>query len=47
VKAVDPWLWVGAQLEDAAVQRNFTVNANLNFRDEDLAFLLGLIGLAR
>jgi phospholipid/cholesterol/gamma-HCH transport system substrate-binding protein len=47
VKAVDPWLWLGGQVEDAAERRNLTVNANLVFRDEDLTFLLGLIGLAR
>ncbi|MBL0058598.1 MAG: MCE family protein [Elusimicrobia bacterium] len=47
VKAIDPWLWIGAQLEDVAVRRNLNVNANLVFRDEDLAFLLGFVGLAR
>ncbi len=47
VQALEPWLWLGAQVEDIAVRRNLTVNANVLFRDEDLAFLLGFIGLAR
>lgn len=47
VKAIDPWLWVGAQVEDVAERKNLNVNANLMFRDEDLAFLLAFIGLAR
>jgi hypothetical protein len=47
VKAIEPWLWVGAQVEDMAVRRNLNVNANVMFRDEDLAFLLAFIGLAR
>lgn len=47
VKAIDPWLWLGAQVEDVVERKNVVVNANLMFRDEDLAFLLGLIGLAR
>jgi ABC-type transporter Mla subunit MlaD len=47
VKAIEPWLWVGAQVEDLAVRRNLNVNANVLFRDEDLAFLLAFIGLAR
>ena len=47
VKAIDPWLWIGAQVEDVAERKNFTVNANLVFQDKDLAFLLALVGLAR
>jgi virulence factor Mce-like protein len=47
VKAIEPWLWVGAQVEDMAERRNLNVNANVQFRDQDLAFLLGFIGLAR
>ncbi|MBL8022840.1 MAG: MCE family protein [Elusimicrobia bacterium] len=47
VKAIEPWLWVGAQIEDVSERKNFNVNANIMFRDEDLAFLLGLVGLAR
>jgi virulence factor Mce-like protein len=47
VKVVEPWLWMGAQVEDIAVRRNLNLNANLVFRDEDFAFLLAFIGLAR
>jgi phospholipid/cholesterol/gamma-HCH transport system substrate-binding protein len=47
VKIVEPWLWLGAQVEDIAVRRNLNLNANVLFRDEDFAFLLAFIGLAR
>ncbi|HNC75285.1 MAG TPA: hypothetical protein PK362_10440, partial [Elusimicrobiota bacterium] len=47
VKIVEPWLWVGAQMEDIAVRRNLNLNFNMVFRDEDFAFLLAFIGLAR
>jgi phospholipid/cholesterol/gamma-HCH transport system substrate-binding protein len=47
VKIVEPWLWLGAQVEDIAVRRNLNLNANVSFRDEDFAFLLAFIGLAR
>jgi phospholipid/cholesterol/gamma-HCH transport system substrate-binding protein len=47
VKVVEPWLWLGAQVEDIAVRRNLNLNANVLFRDEDFAFLLAFIGLAR
>lgn len=43
----DPWLYVGGQVEDAAERKNFNANVNLTFRDEDIAYLLGLVGLAR
>lgn len=47
VNAVAPWVWVGAGVEDIAVRKNFNANVNVTFRDEDIAFLLGLVGLAR
>jgi len=47
VNALAPWVWVGAQWEDVAERKNINVNANLKFRDEDLAFFMGLVGLAR
>ncbi|MGQ0645770.1 MAG: MlaD family protein [Elusimicrobiota bacterium] len=43
----DPWLWVGGQVEDLAERKNFNANVNLTFKDEDIAYLLGLAGLAR
>ncbi|MBK8576565.1 MAG: MCE family protein [Elusimicrobia bacterium] len=47
VKVIEPWLWLGGQVEDIAVRRNLNLNANVMFRDEDFAFLLAFIGLAR
>jgi phospholipid/cholesterol/gamma-HCH transport system substrate-binding protein len=43
----DPWLWVGGQVEDIAERQNFNANMNITFKDEDIAYLLGLVGLAR
>jgi len=42
----DPWLWVGGQVEDIAERKNFNANLNVTFKDEDVAYLLGLVGLA-
>jgi len=47
VAIVYPTLWAGAQVEDIAERKNFNANMNLTFKDEDIAYLLGLVGLAR
>jgi phospholipid/cholesterol/gamma-HCH transport system substrate-binding protein len=41
------WFRLGGSVEDAAVEKDFHVNANVVLEDEDLAYLLALIGLAR
>jgi len=43
----DPWLWTGARVEDLAERKNFNAYLNVSFKDEDIAYLLGLVGLAR
>ncbi len=47
VNAIAPWVWVGGQVEDMAARKNFNANVNITFKDEDIAFLLGFVGLAR
>jgi phospholipid/cholesterol/gamma-HCH transport system substrate-binding protein len=47
VNVADPWLWVGGQVEDIAERKNFNANVNVTFKDEDISYLLGLVGLAR
>lgn len=42
-----PSVWLGAQVEDAGERKNLNANFNVNFKDEDIAYLLGLAGLAR
>ncbi len=42
-----PWLWAGAQVEDINERKNVNAHVNITFKDEDIAYLLGLIGLAR
>lgn len=45
--ALTRWLWVGARGEDLLERPAFVSYANLIIGDEDLAYLLGFIGLAR
>lgn len=47
VNAIAPWVWVGGQVEDIRERKNFNANVNLAFKDEDIAFILGLVGLAK
>jgi hypothetical protein len=47
VNAIAPWVWVGGQVEDLKERKNFNANVNVVFKDEDIAFLLGLVGLAK
>jgi phospholipid/cholesterol/gamma-HCH transport system substrate-binding protein len=42
-----PTVWLGAGVEDAAQRKNFVGNLHVSFKDEDIAYLLGLVGLAR
>jgi phospholipid/cholesterol/gamma-HCH transport system substrate-binding protein len=44
---IQPWLWAGAAVEDMAVRKNVNAHVNLTFGDEDIAYLLGFVGLAR
>lgn len=46
VNVIDPWLWAGAQVEDFMERKNINANLNLTFKDEDIAYVLGLVGLA-
>lgn len=41
-----PWLYVGTQLEDLRDKKNLNTYFNLYLRDEDIAYILGLITLA-
>jgi phospholipid/cholesterol/gamma-HCH transport system substrate-binding protein len=41
------WLKVGGQVEDIKGDKNFNTYMNLIFEDDDIAYLLGFIGLAR
>lgn len=47
VNAVAPWVWIGGGVEDMAARKNFNANVNILFKDEDIAFLLGLVNIAR
>jgi len=40
-------VYVGAQVEDIYDTSDLNVYANVNFRDEDIGYILGLVGLAR
>jgi hypothetical protein len=42
----DPYLWLGAGVEDIGARKNFMTNMNFTFKDEDIAYLLGFVGLA-
>ena len=41
------WLYLGARYEDVAVSEVLNASLNVRFEDEDIAYLLGLIGLTR
>ncbi len=41
------WLYLGARYEDVAVSEVLNTSLNVRFEDEDIAYLLGLIGLTR
>jgi len=41
------WLYLGARYEDVAVNDILNTSLNITFEDEDIAYLLGLIGLTR
>ncbi|MFH1258599.1 MAG: MlaD family protein [Elusimicrobiota bacterium] len=41
------WLYLSADVEDSLEGKNFNANLNLVIEDEDIAYLLGLVGLAR
>lgn len=41
------WLFLGAKYEDVALSEIFNTSLNIRFEDEDIAYLLGLIGLTR
>ncbi|MBI4396822.1 MAG: MCE family protein [Elusimicrobia bacterium] len=47
VTLADPWLWLGGRVEDIAERRNLNAYLNITFKDEDIAYLLGFVGLAR
>jgi phospholipid/cholesterol/gamma-HCH transport system substrate-binding protein len=42
-----PEVWLGAMVEDAAERKNVNAHLNVAFKDEDIGYLLGLVGLAR
>ena len=42
-----PWAFVGAQVEDTYNTSNVNTYVNLVARDDDIAYLLGLVGLAK
>lgn len=41
------WASVGAQLDDVYYESNLNTSVSLEFKDDDIAFVLGLVGLAR
>ncbi|MCX5781870.1 MAG: MlaD family protein [Elusimicrobia bacterium] len=41
------WLYVGSQVEDIYYQSDINTYANVVIRDDDIAYILGLVGLAR
>lgn len=45
--AVTKWGYVGAQLEDVYYSSSWNVFANVVIRDDDIAYILGLVGLAK
>lgn len=48
--AVVQWpaqVWLGARVEDAAERKNVNAHLNVSFKDEDIGYLLGLVGLAK
>ena len=45
--AVTRWLWVGARAEDLFERTSYQAYMNIIFRDQDLAYLLGLASVAK
>jgi len=41
------WLYLGTRFEDVAKENSINTMVNVSFEDEDIAYLLGLIGLTR
>lgn len=41
------WIYLNGQMEDIIVEKNFNTSLNLVLEDEDIAYLLGLVGLVR
>lgn len=41
------WLYVGSRYEDVKYKQALNASLNVSFEDEDIAYLFGLIGLAR
>ncbi|MBN1621061.1 MAG: MCE family protein [Endomicrobiales bacterium] len=41
------WAYIGSQIEDPAYESNVNTYMNLVIRDDDIAYILGLVGLAR
>jgi len=41
------WLYVGSRYEDIQYTKALNASLNISFEDEDVAYLFGLIGLAR
>jgi len=44
---VNNWSYIGAQVEDIYNTSNLNAYLQLTFRDDDIAYILGLVGLAR
>jgi hypothetical protein len=42
-----PSVWLGLGVEDAAERKNVNASVRIQFRDEDIAMLLGLAGMSR
>lgn len=42
-----PWMHIGGLAEDVGGEKNFNAYMNIVFEDEDVAYLLGVVGLAR
>lgn len=41
------WMHIGGLAEDVGGEKNFNAYMNIVFEDEDVAYLLGVVGLAR
>lgn len=41
------WLYIGSRYEDVSDSQSLNTFMNISFKDEDIAYLLGLIGLSR
>ncbi len=45
--ALNKWLWIGARAEDIFERVAYQAYMNINFRDQDLAYMFGLASVAR